>query len=367
MKKITLSIIALFSAVLVNAQSDCSTAQAITVAADASTTVNASMISGTAPTLTLCSGYYDSSDITSANWYSYTNNSGQDLFVTVNSPVPSTSSDYYASFSVLSGTCTTLTCEGGSLITQDSAGNLNDAEVSFAATAGQTYYIVFDNYYEGAISTFNSAFDFSITTDSNLPTAPGAATNPTPADGATNVTMGKSTTGENTMDFAWDAPTTGDPVDNYFIYITTDNTFQDDTAAISGNVTSNAVTDVFISGSNYFVAGTTYYWYVVPENAGGTTDSSAITAWSFTTAGTLSTKDFETVSLSHYTSNGSLNIESNFSLESINIYSISGAQVANETLNGTNAAINISNLQSGVYLAQVKAEGTVKTFKFVKK
>ena len=128
MKKITLLMMAFFTAIIVNAQADCSSAQVVTVGADASTTVNASQISGTAPLSSTCNpNYYDVADITAANWYSYTNNSGQDLLVTVNSPVPTSQTSYYASFSLFSGACTSLTCEGGDIITQNQQSQLQRA------------------------------------------------------------------------------------------------------------------------------------------------------------------------------------------------------------------------------------------------
>ena len=297
MKKITLSIIALFSAVLVNAQSDCSTAQAISVAADASTTVSVTNgVNGT-PATTACLTT-DSASAQYGVWYTYT--STQDLMVTVTANTPTSNSDYVPTMSLMSGDCTTLVCENSDYY--GSNGNTtspNTAEITFFAASGVTNYIYFDDLFSQLGSGTTAAFNFTVSTSSTLPTAPGVATNPTPADGATDVAIGTASTGESSVDFAWDAPTTGDAPDSYNIVISTDPTFQDTNATISGTFANNTVDGLYLPGSNYFVAGTTYYWYVVPENAGGTADTNNVVVWSFTTAGTLSTKDFETVSLSH--------------------------------------------------------------------
>ena len=84
-------------------------------------------------------------------------------------------------------------------------------------------------------------------------------------------------------------------------------------------------------------------------------------------AGNMSVNKFNNIDLTHFNNDQILTIDSNSNLEILSIYSILGKKISTETLNGNNANINISHLQSGVYLAKVSAEGKTKTFKFIKK
>lgn len=95
---------------------------------------------------------------------------------------------------------------------------------------------------------------------------PGCVSNPTPADAATGVPYGPIT-------LTWDAPTTGDPVVSYDLYV--------------GN-TANALTyltsyDTNTTGDDLTINayGATVYWQIIPVNAGGEATGCAV--WSFTT------------------------------------------------------------------------------------
>ena len=62
-----------------------------------------------------------------------------------------------------------------------------------------------------------------------------------------------------------------------------------------------------------------------------------------------------------------LNIESsNYSLEEINIYSVTGKRVISKNLNSLEATIDVNSLNSGLYLAQIRTQGKVETIKFIK-
>jgi hypothetical protein len=105
--------------------------------------------------------------------------------------------------------------------------------------------------------------DVDLIADANPPTC---ASNPTPADGATDVDV----TGGAVV-IAWDAPTTGDPATSYEVFWGT----------TSGDLTSLGSlsnTTVNITGIQF---STTYYWSIVPSNVGGSATGCA--EWSFTT------------------------------------------------------------------------------------
>jgi hypothetical protein len=65
--------------------------------------------------------------------------------------------------------------------------------------------------------------------------------------------------------------------------------------------------------------------------------------------------------------NTSLQLSAENSFSNVKIYSILGQEVISKELNSNNERIDISSLNTGVYLAQVELEGQVKTFKFIKK
>lgn len=95
--------------------------------------------------------------------------------------------------------------------------------------------------------------------------APGCSNPIFPADGAVNIPIG-------TNDFTWSVPTTGDPVVAYLMYygLTPDN------VNIFVGSFSEPTTEINLDGFN-----TTFYWRIVPVNAGGEAVGCAV--WSFTT------------------------------------------------------------------------------------
>lgn len=96
--------------------------------------------------------------------------------------------------------------------------------------------------------------------------APNCAENPTPANGATAVTV---TGGEVTI--AWDAPSTGDAATGYEVFWGTTSGSLSSLGTLSATTVN--ITNIDLS--------TTYYWMVVPENVGGSATGCA--EWSFTT------------------------------------------------------------------------------------
>lgn len=99
----------------------------------------------------------------------------------------------------------------------------------------------------------------------NTTMLPDCATNPTPADGATNIPVGD-------VEFAWTAPTTSDPAVSYDLYYGLE---PDDVTNFIANYTGTSA-DITLTGFS-----TTFYWKLVSKNAGGSNTTCAV--WSFTT------------------------------------------------------------------------------------
>lgn len=62
--------------------------------------------------------------------------------------------------------------------------------------------------------------------------------------------------------------------------------------------------------------------------------------------------------------NNVINVTSAANMNSIEVYTIAGQKVANYTVNGTQAAINVNNLSNGMYIMQIVSENGVSTKKF---
>jgi len=133
--------------------------------------------------------------------------------------------------------------------------------VDLSAYIGTPIYVAFvmsnddgDNWYVDDVNLVASA------------SAPECASNPTPANLATDVAIPG---GELTL--SWDAPTSGDAPSAYELF------FGD----TSGSLTSIAS----VSGTTIDLINldfeTTYYWMIVPSNSGGS--ATGCTEWTFTT------------------------------------------------------------------------------------
>ena len=359
MKQITLFLSLLIS-VYAYSQADCSNSQTINLQVNGTETVNSSGVSGTAPTSTCNPNFYDASDVTSGDWYTFT--PSQNLFVTVFAAVPgSINNDYVPSVSVYEGSCGNLTCVGGDLITADADGNAFPVEVQFGASANTSYYIVFDDRYsnipapDGPIGT-TAAFSFDVTTQV-ISGPPSAVTNPDPADGSTVfLTEGTDMNGDpvNEYTFDWTLPAGSEPASSYFFEIGTDNTV----SAFSISVTGSQIT---LTG---LALDTTYFWRITSENVAGNAPGPV---WSFTTEDTLSAEDFEeAVSFEFFINNGLLNIKANQSFNQINIFDLSGKKVMSQQLSSNDENVAIQSLANGLYLAKVQMGDQTKTFKFLK-
>ena len=149
MKKITLLLIIALSSQLIAAQETCATASTIIAG---TYVVNA--INGTEVSTPLCAA--NGTGQTAAEWYAYTPT--QNYSVTVTSDLTANICKD-TRLHVYTGTCGTLTCvsgddDGGVLACN--SGNTSSflSTTTFNATAGTTYYIVWDNKWSSAGFTF---------------------------------------------------------------------------------------------------------------------------------------------------------------------------------------------------------------------
>ncbi|WP_338730865.1 T9SS type A sorting domain-containing protein [Mangrovimonas cancribranchiae] len=123
---------------------------------------------------------------------------------------------------------------------------------------------------DAACGTDFSCHVTSVTNNDGAPGAePDCATTPTPAVGATDVTVGNTT-------LSWMAPTTGPTPTAYYIY-EYDDEFGTNPGLI-GTVTTTSM-DVTIN-----VYETTIYWAAIPVNV--STEATGCDVWSFTTEAT---------------------------------------------------------------------------------
>ncbi|MDB9912832.1 choice-of-anchor J domain-containing protein [Flavobacteriaceae bacterium] len=68
----------------------------------------------------------------------------------------------------------------------------------------------------------------------------------------------------------------------------------------------------------------------------------------------------------HYITNNNLVMSASSSLENIELYNLLGQEVFSKSLSNTNETINISSLDTGIYIAKVSIQGKSKSFKIVK-
>jgi hypothetical protein len=84
--------------------------------------------------------------------------------------------------------------------------------------------------------------------------------------------------------------------------------------------------------------------------------------------GTLGVTDQAFNGFNYYVdANNQLNLSANTAMESVVLYNVLGQQVVSQKLANTNEIMNISALQSGIYIAKVSIDGNSKSFKIVKK
>ncbi|OAD90018.1 hypothetical protein A7A78_07310 [Aequorivita soesokkakensis] len=84
------------------------------------------------------------------------------------------------------------------------------------------------------------------------------------------------------------------------------------------------------------------------------------------TADVLGVNDIAFSGFNYFVANNQLNLSANTSMEQVALYNMLGQQVVSQKLNSNNETVEISGLQSGVYIATVSIDGASKSFKIVK-
>ena len=189
MKKLLLILLIAFTSNVINAQLTC--ANATTISANGTFVCPA--ITGTYPATGSCWA----TPAAKAIWYKFTPTlSG---LITVDSGIsPNSASANDTRVSILSGTCSALTCEDGN-DDINSTSDYRSRVTNFSVTSGTTYYIVWDNRW---VST-SFSFQFTFT----------AATCFSPTGFTYTATPTTTTAG-----IGWTAPTSGTPTGYQFEY-----------------------------------------------------------------------------------------------------------------------------------------------------
>ncbi|GAB4284556.1 MAG: hypothetical protein Kow0068_09690 [Marinilabiliales bacterium] len=132
--------------------------------------------------------------------------------------------------------------------------------------AGTIKRIVFQWKNDGSLGDNPPAAVDNIIIDTHAPAAPNCAENLSPADGTADLCNANIT-------LTWDTPSSGDAPEGYFIYFGTDNPPTNvENGTDLGNVNS------YDPGT--LTENTTYYWQIVPYNAGGVASGCSIYSFS---------------------------------------------------------------------------------------
>lgn len=83
--------------------------------------------------------------------------------------------------------------------------------------------------------------------------------------------------------------------------------------------------------------------------------------------GTLSTDEFSTTNFTQYfnVNNSELRLNATVPMQNVKLFNTLGQEVVNRSLSSTSETISLSDLSSGIYIAQVAIDNTIETFKFV--
>ena len=199
--------------------------------------------------------------------------------------------------------------------------------------------------------------------------APDVCTNMSPANEATDVEIVLSSTDTKLINFSWDAATAGDAATSYNVSIGTTNELEigaatgvDGSADGGGNV---AYGDSVDTG---WQANTTYYWKVTSINGAGSTDSPI---FSFTTGATdplgIEGISVDTFSVSPNPVKDIITINSSTGFDTVKVFNQLGQLVIksnSKLMDG--GRLDLSLLNPGMYLMQIRSHNKSKTVKIIK-
>ncbi|MDG1014897.1 MAG: T9SS type A sorting domain-containing protein [Flavobacteriaceae bacterium] len=198
--------------------------------------------------------------------------------------------------------------------------------------------------------------------------APDVCTNMSPANEATDVEIVLSNNDLKMIYFSWDAATTGDPATSYNWYFgTTADDVSNLVSNFDGTVENSGITwgDTADTG---WQTNTTYYWKVASINPAGSTESSV---YSFTTGSTnpLGIEDIsvDTFSVSPNPVKDIITINSSTGFDTIKVFNQLGQLIIksnSKLMDG--GRLDLSSLNPGMYLMQIRSDNKSKTVKIIK-
>ncbi len=126
-------------------------------------------------------------------------------------------------------------------------------------------------------------------------------------------------------------------------------------------------------GVEFDVSGNTHYgWvrvnvmdssnFIVMDYAYESTPNMAIAAGD----STLGVSDNNFQGFNYFVANSQLNLSANTQMQKVVLHNMVGQQVISQELNSNNETVELSGLQSGIYIATVSIDGARKTVKIVK-
>ena len=210
---------------------------------------------------------------------------------------------------------------------------------------------------------------YNLTLENQNASIPSPATTPNPADEATvdltnDTDMnndGSITAADQHYVFTWSPGVTGDAPSAYDYY------FGSSSSALSLLGETSANDGFTLYGLS---TGTTYFWQVVPKNAGGSAVAASCPIWSFTTSSNvLSFNDnqLNSIVVSPNPVKDVVTINNLSGLDSVEVFNQLGQLVlkSNADLLNDNR-LDLSTLNPGMYMLKIKAENKSKTVKIIK-
>jgi hypothetical protein len=406
MKKITIAFCALLSFQFGFSQSDCSTALPITPGITSVAT-----ITGTAPT-EICD---EEPAAAFGAWYTYT--PAASGLVTVSSDLPANAGGD-TNLMVYSGSCTALVCEAFEDDVDLEGGNYLST-VQFLATGGVTYYIAWDDRWLATAFTFELTFEtpacndiapYNQTFDDNSEFLFCYTSEDVDGDGIswisqqdldldgdgtneTFATNGNSTAGpKNDWLFSAGFSLTGGIQYQVISRFNTVGATAPNTASLEAFMTdspsSSAATQIplfsqtgITTQGEFATLESMAYEDIstfTPPSSGtyhiayrsfGPGASGFVLLFDSNIDTTLGVSELDTNILKHYydTVSDELTLKSsNLAFDTITIHNVMGQEVLNKNLSQTTENLNLSELNDGIYFANVTLAGRLKTVRFLK-